>query len=342
MSIHTTSNKKSNPTIIAIETSCDDTSVAVWKDGKILANITAQQHIHKIYGGVVPELASRDHEKSIAITFKAAMKKSDINPKEVDAIAFTQGPGLLGALMVGTSFAKSLAMVWKKPLIAINHLHAHIAALYINNPKPQFPFLCLLVSGGHTQIILVKNYFDYQIVGQTLDDAAGEAFDKIGKLLGLNYPAGPIIDKNAKLGNAKAFPFTQANVANLDYSFSGFKTQVLYFLQKEMKKDALFIQNNMNDLCASIQHNIVNYLCAQVNKAIKLHPIKGISIVGGVSANSALRDAFKNLANQHQLTFMVPEFEYCTDNAGMIASAAYQKFLLNDFSDLSVKAMARF
>ena len=182
MSIHTTSNKKSNPTIIAIETSCDDTSVAVWKDGKILANITAQQHIHKIYGGVVPELASRDHEKSIAITFEAAMKKSDINPKEVDAIAFTQGPGLLGALMVGTSFAKSLAMVWKKPLIAVNHLHAHIAALYIDNPKPQFPFLCLLVSGGHTQIILVKNYFDYQIVGQTLDDAAGEAFDKIGKL----------------------------------------------------------------------------------------------------------------------------------------------------------------
>jgi len=330
------------PCIVAIESSCDDTSVAVLKQGKILANVTAQQHIHQLYGGVVPELASRNHEKNMTNTFENALNQAQIELHEVDAFAFTQGPGLLGALLVGTSFTKSLAMALNKPLIAINHLQAHVAALYIDHPKPQFPFMCLLVSGGHTQILLVQDYFDFTIVGQTLDDAAGEAFDKIGKMLHLPYPAGPIIDKKAELGNKNAFTFTTSKVPNFDFSFSGFKTQVLYFLQKENAKNEEFVAQNINDLCASIQSHIVAYLLQQVAAAIKKHPIKGLAIVGGVSANSHLREVFKTFASNNNLALMIPAVEYCTDNAAMIAQAAAYKYQMQDFADLSVTAQARF
>jgi len=333
---------KQLPCIVAIESSCDDTSVAVLKRGKILANVTAQQHIHKLYGGVVPELASRNHEKNIINTFEGAMKQAKITIDEVDAFAFTQGPGLLGALLVGTSFTKSLAMALNKPLIAVNHLQAHVAALYIDNPKPSFPFMCLLVSGGHTQILLVKDYFDFTVVGSTLDDAAGEAFDKIGKMLNLPYPAGPVIDKFAQLGNKNAFTFTTSKVPNFDFSFSGFKTQILYFLKKENAHTEDFISKNIHDLCASVQNHIVNYLLQQVIAAIKSHPIKGLAIVGGVSTNSELREAFKTLATNKKLELMIPALEYCTDNAAMIAQAAFYKYQKLDFADLSITAQARF
>lgn len=331
----------SNPCILAIETSCDDTSVAVLKDGNILANITASQHIHTKYGGVVPELASRDHEKNLIGVYKEALESANIIQEDIDVVAVTQGPGLLGSLMVGVSFAKSLSLGLGKPLIAVNHLQAHVAALYITSPKPVFPFLCLLASGGHTELLIVKDYFVFEKVGKTLDDAAGEAFDKIGKMLGLPYPAGPHIDKLAQEGNKKAFDFTYSKVPGYDYSFSGLKTQVLYFLQKQVKENPNYVQEHIHDLCASVQHHICTYLIQPMHDIIEQNNLKGLGLVGGVSANSQLRNAMKELASQHNLEFMVPDFQYCTDNAGMIAEAAKYKYAQGDFAGLDVVAKAR-
>jgi len=327
---------------LAIETSCDDTSIAVLKEDKILANVTANQEIHAKYGGVVPELASRNHEKNIVRVFNEAINQSGIDQSELDAIAFTQGPGLLGSLMVGVSFAKSLALGLNIPLIAVNHLQAHIAALYIENPNPTFPFICLLVSGGHTQIIWVKDFFSYEILGSTLDDAGGEAFDKIGKMLDLPYPAGPTIDRLAQKGDPERFKFTYSKVPDFNYSFSGFKTQVLYFLRDQEKLDANFKASNINDLCASIQHHICTYLLKPVAKLMKEREVLGLAVVGGVSANAELRIEMQKLALKNQIPFMVPDFQYCTDNAGMIAEVAKYKFEKEDFVTLDVVAKARF
>ncbi len=330
------------PCLLAIETSCDDTSVAVLKEGKILANVTAQQHIHSEYGGVVPELASRDHERNMLRVYREALKKAGVSKEELEAIAFTQGPGLLGSLLVGVSFAKSLALGLQKPLIAVDHLQAHIAALYIKEPNPDFPFLCLLVSGGHTQTVLVRDHFDFEVLGKTLDDAAGEAFDKIGKLMGIPYPGGALIDKYARSGNPDAFSFTYSKVPGFDYSFSGLKTQVLYFLQKQEKENPGFTEKYRDDLCASVQAHICTYLLKPVQRIMRDTPLKGLALAGGVSANSQLRKDMGELAEQHGLNFMVPDFEYCTDNAGMIAEVARFKFEKKEFADLSVIARARF
>lgn len=327
---------------MAIETSCDDTSVAVLKNGKMLANITANQEIHAKYGGVVPELASRDHEKNILKVFKEAMSVADIKLNELDAIAFTQGPGLLGSLLVGTSFAKSLSWSLGIPLIAINHLEAHIASLYIEHSSIVFPFISLLVSGGHTEIVLVEDYFKFKRVGATLDDAAGEAFDKIGKMLNLPYPAGPHIDRLAKKGNPKAYSFTYSKVPSFNYSFSGLKTQVLYFLQDRLKLNPQFIEDNMENLCASIQHHIVHYLLKQVEGAMNQFGVYDIGLVGGVSANSLLRKEVEELSKRYSGKHMIPSFEYCTDNAGMIAKVAEFKYHQKEFVDLGVEAKARF
>lgn len=327
---------------MAIETSCDDTSIAVIKEDKILANVTANQQIHAKYGGVVPELASRNHEKNIVGVFNEAIEQSGIDQSEIDAIAFTQGPGLLGSLMVGTSFAKSLSLGLNKPLIAVDHLQAHIAALYIDNPQPAFPFLCLLVSGGHTQIARVNDFFKFEIMGSTLDDSAGEAFDKIGKMLGLPYPAGPLIDKMAKEGNPERFAFTYSKVPDFNYSFSGLKTQVLYFLRDQEKVTPNFIEENMADLCASIQHHICSYLLKPVEKLVQEQDISSLSIVGGVSANAELRLKMKSLATKKGLYFMVPDLQYCTDNAGMIAQVGQFKYQKGEFVQLDVVAKARF
>ena len=327
---------------MAIETSCDDTSIAVFKNDKILANITASQEIHAKYGGVVPELASRDHEKNIVSVFKEALDVSQTEVYDINAIAFTEGPGLLGSLMVGTSFAKSLALGLNIPLIAVNHLQAHVAALYIEHKTPVFPFLCLLVSGGHTQVIKVSDYFDFEVLGRTLDDAAGEAFDKIGKMMHLPYPAGPQIDKLAQYGNPNRFSFTYSKVPNYDYSFSGLKTQVLYFLRDQIKNNPSFIRENLNDLCASIQNHICTYLLKPIKLLLMDNEIKGLGIVGGVSANSELRTLMKGMADKQKVAFMVPDFQYCTDNAGMIAQAAKFKFEKKDFVGLDVVAKARY
>jgi len=333
---------KNNPCVLAIETSCDDTSIAVLKKDKILANVTANQEIHSKYGGVVPELASRDHEKNIAAVYQEALNQAKVEQNELDAIAFTQGPGLLGSLMVGTSFAKSLSLGLNIPLIAVNHLQAHVAALYIQHPKPLFPFICLLVSGGHTQIIEVTDYFVFEILGSTLDDAAGEAFDKIGKMLDLPYPAGPHIDQLAKSGDGQKFQFTYSKVPDFNYSFSGLKTQVLYFVRDQLKMNTNFVAENIQDLCASIQNHICTYLLKPVKKIMAQKSMQGVAIVGGVSANSSLREITQVLAKSHGVAFMVPDLEYCTDNAAMVAQVAKFKYQKGEFVELDVIAKARF
>lgn len=298
--------------------------------------------IHEKYGGVVPELASRDHEKNLVKVFRAALEKASIDKNEIDSIAFTQGPGLLGSLLVGSSFAKSLSWALDKPLIAVNHLEAHIASLYIDHPNPTFPFLCMLVSGGHTELIMVKDFFEFEKLGNSLDDAAGEAFDKIGKMLNLGYPAGPRIDQLAKTGNAGAFNFTYAKVPDYNYSFSGLKTQVLYFLRDQTKANAHFIEEHLEDLCASIQHHIVSYLLKPVEKIMVAKGIQQLGLVGGVSANTKLRQEVQNLATKYNGSCLIPSFEYCTDNAGMIAKVAEFKFLQKEFVGLDVQAKPRF
>jgi len=335
---------KKSTYILAIESSCDDTSVAVLHNDTVLSNVVANQEIHTAYGGVVPELASRAHQQHIVPVIDSALKQAKIDKKDLSAIAFTKGPGLMGSLLVGTSFAKSMALALAIPLISINHMQAHILAHFIadnKHNKPPFPFLCLTISGGHTQIVKVSDHFTMEIIGETLDDAVGEAFDKSAKVLGLPYPGGPFIDKYAQLGNPKAFPFPHPKTKNkLDFSFSGLKTSVLYFIQKQVKENPYFIKENLNDICASLQHTIVAILLKKLTLAASQTGITHIAIAGGVSANSGIRKALKN-AEKLGWTSYIPKFEYTTDNAAMIGIAGYYKFLDQQFEDLSVSANAR-
>ena len=333
------------PIILGIESSCDDTSAAIINGNKILSNIAANQTVHQEYGGVVPELASRAHQQNIIPVVEKSFTKANIQQKDISAIGFTRGPGLLGSLLVGTSFAKSLAMSLDVPLIEVNHLQAHILCHFIEdaNPMPpKFPFLCLTVSGGHTMIVLVKDYFDMEIIGKTIDDAAGEAFDKIGKIMGLDYPAGPIIDKLAKLGNPDVFTFGKPKLENYDYSFSGIKTSVLYFLQKQLKENPNFIQENVENLCASVQKTIIDVLMKKLEKAAKDYDVKEVAIAGGVSANSGLREAMQKNVEKFGWNVYIPKFEYTTDNAAMIAMVAKLKFERGEFTDLRTSATARY
>lgn len=329
------------PVILAIESSCDETSVAICDNGKITANVIANQTIHENYGGVIPELASRVHQQNIVPAVQQALAIAQIDKKQLDGVAFTQGPGLLGSLLVGVSFAKSFALALGLPLISVNHMQAHILAHFIDDPMPKFPFLCLTVSGGHTQIVLVKDYFDMQIVGETLDDAAGEAFDKTAKILNLPYPGGPLIDKHAKQGNPHAYRFPEPQIQDLNYSFSGFKTAILYFIRDNQKANPSFVEENLADICASVQHSIVNILLNKLKKAAKQYHCNQIAIAGGVSANSGLRNALMDLQDSLGWEVFIPKFEYCTDNAAMIAIAGYHKFLQNDFVGQEVAPMAR-
>ena len=331
--------------ILAIESSCDDTSAAILKDGKVLSNIVATQKIHEQYGGVVPELASRAHQQNIVPVVHQALAKANIDKKQLTAIAFTRGPGLMGSLLVGTSFAKSLSLGLNIPLIEVNHMQAHILAHFIkeeNIPVPEFPFLALTISGGHTQIVKVNGHFDMEILGETLDDAVGEAFDKSAKLMGLPYPGGPLIDKYAQTGNPKAFPFPRPKVGGLNFSFSGLKTSILYFLRKEVQRDPAFILNNRNDICASIQHTIIGILMDKLEKAVTQTGIKTIAIGGGVSANSGIRNQLKEMETEKGWKTLVPKFEYCTDNAAMIGIVGHLKFLNDDFSQQDISAKARY
>ena len=331
--------------ILGIESSCDDTSAAIIRGNKILSNIANTQDIHKEYGGVVPELASRAHQQNIIPVVQKSIVSANIQQNEISAIGFTRGPGLLGSLLVGTSFAKSLAMSLNVPLIEVNHLQAHVLAHFIedaNPTPPKFPFLCLTVSGGHTMIVLVKDYFDMEIIGKSIDDAAGEAFDKIGKVFGLDYPAGAIIDKLAKNGNPNTFQFGKPKLDKYNYSFSGIKTSVLYFVQKEMQKNPNFIKENLNDLCASVQKTIIDVLMDKLQKAAKDLNIKEIAIAGGVSANSELRNAMLQNAKKLGWNIFIPKFEYTTDNAAMIAMVAQLKYEKGEFTDLKTTATARY
>ncbi len=328
------------PTILAIESSCDDTSASVLKNGQILSNCIANQDAHQLYGGVVPELASRAHLENIIPVVNQAVNVAKIELESLDAIAITRGPGLLGSLIVGLSFAKSLALSLNIPLIEVNHMQAHVLAHFIDDPKPKFPFLCLTVSGGHTQIVLVKDYLHMEVIGTTIDDAAGEAFDKTGKMLGLPYPAGPVIDKLAKEGDVK-FQFAKPKIKDLDFSFSGLKTSILYFLKKRIKEEPDFIKDQLNDICASVQNSIVEILIAKLIKASQETGIKEIGIAGGVSANSGLRKALERTANKENWNIYLPKVSYCTDNAAMIAIAAHYKFLENDFANQDIAPLAR-
>lgn len=328
--------------ILGIESSCDETSASICIDGQIVSNVTATQAIHEQYGGVIPEVASRIHQQNIIPVVDSAIKNAKISKNDINAVAFTRGPGLLGALLVGTSFAKSFALGLNIPLIEINHMQAHVLAHFIDNPKPSFPFLCLTVSGGHTQIVLVKDYFDMEVIGETTDDAAGEAFDKTAKMLGLPYPGGPLIDKHAKLGDVNRFKFTEPQIPGFDFSFSGLKTQILYFVQKESKQNPAFVSENINDICASVQNRIISILLNKLEAAALHLGIKDIAIAGGVSANSGLREALQTLANKNQWNTFIPAFEYCTDNAGMIAIAGYQKFLKEEFVGQDIAPLARY
>lgn len=334
-------------TILAIESSCDDTSVAVVRDGYVLSNLIANQDIHKAYGGVVPELASRAHQANIVPVTHQAIVKAGIKTEEVSAVAFTRGPGLLGSLLVGTSFAKGFALAREVPLIEVNHLMAHVMAHFIlekdrDNRIPSFPFLCLLVSGGHTRIIILKSHMDMEMIGNTIDDAAGEAFDKCGKLMGFPYPAGPLIDKLALSGNKDAFTFAKPSVRGLDFSFSGLKTSFLYFLKERIREDAGFIDKNKADLCASLQNVIVDILVSKLAKASLQTGIREIGIAGGVSANSALRTGIIAEAEKRKWNLFIPEFSYTTDNAAMIGITGYYKYLRGEFSDHGVVPLARY
>ncbi|WP_179354394.1 tRNA (adenosine(37)-N6)-threonylcarbamoyltransferase complex transferase subunit TsaD [Winogradskyella vidalii] len=336
--------KKENIYILGIESSCDDTSAAVLCNDRILSNVVADQKIHAEYGGVVPELASRAHQQNIVPVVHQAIEKAGIKKEQLSAIAFTRGPGLMGSLLVGTSFAKSLAYGLNIPLIDVNHMQAHILAHFIdedNHKKPPFPFLAMTISGGHTQIVKVSSHFKMEVLGETIDDAVGEAYDKSGKVLGLGYPAGPEIDRRAQLGNPKAYQFTKPKVEGLNFSFSGLKTAILYFVQREVKANPNFIEENLNDICASIQYTIIGILMAKLKLAVKQTAIKHIAIGGGVSANSGIRKALKESEQKFGWATYVPKFEYTTDNAAMIAIVGYLKYLEKDFSDFDVMATAR-
>lgn len=322
--------KNDSITILAIESSCDDTSAAVLRGGVVLSNCVATQDVHRQYGGVVPEVASRQHQINIVPIVEAALKQANIAKTDLDAIAFTRGPGLIGSLLVGVSFAKALALSLDIPMIEVHHMQAHVLAHFAEDPKPEFPFLCLTVSGGHTQIVKVNDYLDMEILGETIDDAAGEAFDKTGKILGLDYPAGPIIDKLARQGKP-VFEFPEPQIPDLNFSFSGLKTSILYFLQRNLKENPHFIQENLNDICASVQERIITILMKKLRKAARQTGIKHVAIAGGVSANSGLREALEKLGHTEGWQTYIPKFQFCTDNAGMIAVTAYQKYLKGQF-----------
>ncbi|CAL2087142.1 tRNA N6-adenosine threonylcarbamoyltransferase [Tenacibaculum sp. 190524A02b] len=330
--------------ILGIESSCDDTSAAVIYNGKVLSNIVANQEVHAKYGGVVPELASRAHQQNIVPVVQQAIEQAGISKEDLSAISFTRGPGLMGSLLVGTSFAKSLALGLDIPLIDVNHMQAHILAHFIdekNSKKPPFPFICLTISGGHTQIVKITDHFDMEVLGETIDDAVGEAFDKSAKILGLPYPGGPLVDKYAQLGNPKAFKFTKPRVGELEFSFSGLKTGILYFVQKNVKENPNFIQENLNDICASIQYTIIEILMDKLKNAVKQTGIKHIAIAGGVSANSEIRKRLEMAQKHWGWSTYIPKFEYTTDNAAMIAITGYLKYLNKTYSDVSVTAQAR-
>lgn len=332
--------------ILGIESSCDDTSAAVIKDGFLLSNVVASQAVHESYGGVVPELASRAHQQNIVPVVHEALKRAGVTKEELSAVAFTRGPGLMGSLLVGVSFAKGFARSLDIPLIDVNHLVGHVLAHFINaegdeNRHPQLPFLCLLVSGGNSQIILVKNHNDMEILGQTIDDAAGEAIDKCSKVMGLGYPGGPIIDKMARQGNPEAFKFNKPHIPGLDYSFSGLKTSFLYSLQDWIKEDPNFIENNKNDLAASLEATVVDILMDKLRKAAKEYKINEVAVAGGVSANTGLRNAFKAHAERYGWNVYIPKFSYTTDNAAMIAMAGYFKYLDKDFATIDLPAYSR-
>ncbi|MFL5753270.1 MAG: tRNA (adenosine(37)-N6)-threonylcarbamoyltransferase complex transferase subunit TsaD [Bacteroidia bacterium] len=340
--------------ILGIESSCDDTSAALFRNGKILANITAGQKIHELYGGVVPELASRNHQQNIVPVIDTTLKKAGIVPAQISAIAFTRGPGLIGSLLVGSSFAKSMALALNVPLIEVNHMQGHILAHFIeagdgssdlekmNDPiHPKFPFLCLTVSGGHTQIVKAKDYLDHELLGQTTDDAVGEAFDKAAKILGLSYPGGPLIDKYARGGDLSRYKFPRTRMEGFNYSFSGIKTAFLNFINNSIQKDPDFVKKNMNDICASYQAHLISVLLEKLEEAADFHHIKEIAIAGGVSANSGLRKAIKELGDKKGWSVYIPPFEYCTDNAAMIAQAGYYKYLRGEFAGMNTSPSAR-
>ena len=334
------------PNILAIESSCDETAASVCRDGFILSNIIFSQKIHEQYGGVVPELASRAHLQAIIPVVDKALKEAGITLEEIDAFAFTQSPGLLGALLVGAGFAKSLALSFDKPLIGVDHMQGHVLANLIQSSssqeaKPAFPFLCLTVSGGHTQIILCTDYLKLKVIGQTRDDAAGEAFDKTAKIIGLPYPGGPLIDKYARDGDPNKYTFPEPKIDGLDFSFSGLKTAILYFIRDQKLMNENFVEENLADICASIQSRIVSILLNKLKKASREYGIKEICIAGGVSANSGLRNAFEKMGKEENWRTFIPAFEYCTDNAAMIAITAYYKFLEGSFDDFSIVPSAR-
>ncbi|HEY8398862.1 MAG TPA: tRNA (adenosine(37)-N6)-threonylcarbamoyltransferase complex transferase subunit TsaD [Flavihumibacter sp.] len=329
------------PVLLAIESSCDETAAAVCKDGKILSNIIASQKVHEEFGGVIPELASRAHMQQIVPVVNQSLKKAGIDLSDLDAIAFTQAPGLIGALLVGAQFARSLALALDKPLIAVHHMQAHVIANLIDEPRPSFPFLCLTVSGGHTQIVRVDSPTKMEVIGETMDDAAGEAFDKSAKLLGLPYPGGPLIDRYAKSGNPKAFHFPEPQIPGYNFSFSGLKTAILYFVQEQTRQHPGFVEERMADICASVQHRIVTILLNKLKKAAIETGIREICLAGGVSANSGLRNALVEAGKKYRWNTYYPAFEYCTDNAAMIALAAYYKYEAGDFAPLSVTPTAR-
>lgn len=328
-------------TILAIESSCDETSAAIIRNGKVLSNIIANQTIHQKYGGVVPELASRAHQANIVPVIHQSLQEAKIGKSQLNAIAFTRGPGLLGALLVGASFAKGMALALDIPLIEVNHMQAHVLAHFIDKPQPPFPFICLTISGGHTQVVLVKDHLQMEVIGQTRDDAVGEAFDKTAKMLNLPYPGGPQVDHWAQKGNPEAFHFPRTEMPELDYSFSGIKTSVLYFLRDQHKIDPDFAEKNMADICASVQKALIDMLMKKLLQAAKKTGIKDIAIAGGVSANSGVRQALIDASDKHGWKNYIPKFEYCTDNAAMIGIAGYYRYLAGEFSDMDVSPLPR-
>lgn len=334
-------NRELSIIILGVESSCDDTAAAILQDGNILSNCVAGQEAHRQYGGVVPEVASRAHQENIVPVVNLALKKAGVSKKNLTAIAFTKGPGLIGSLLVGASFSKALALSLDIPLIEVHHLQAHVLAHFAQEPKPAFPFLCLTVSGGHTQIVLVKDFLDMQVLGATLDDAAGEAFDKTGKLLGLDYPAGPLIDRLARKGQPR-FDFPEPQIPGLDFSFSGLKTSILYFLRDRVKENPEFIQENLADICASVQQRIVSILLKKLKKAAQQTGILELAIAGGVSANSALREGLEKMGRERGWNTYIPKIEFCTDNAAMIAVVGYYKFLKGDFAGQDAAPVARY
>jgi len=329
------------PAILAIESSCDETSASVCVDGAILSNVIANQTNHEAYGGVVPELASRVHQQNIVPAVQQALFNAKVSKNDIDAVAFTRGPGLLGSLLVGVSFAKAFALAKEIPLIEVNHMQAHILAHFIAEKKPSFPFICLTVSGGHTQIVLVKDYFDMEVIGQTLDDAAGEAMDKTSKILGLPYPGGPLIDKNARSGNPDAYKFPEPQIPGFDFSFSGLKTSILYFIRDNVAANPNFIQEHMNNICASVEKRIATILINKLQKAANEYGIKDVALAGGVSANTGLRNLLTETGEKNGWNVFIPKFEYCTDNAAMIAIAGYHKYLKGEFIGQDVAPLAR-